>query len=59
MRRSMVRALTRPLVLAAAVAAVKALGAGNVAIAATMAEPERGTAHQPQPVPADVYARAV
>ena len=44
---------------AAAVAAVKALGATNIAIAATMAEPERATSRQPQPVPAEAYARAV
>ena len=44
---------------AAAVAAVKALGGSNIAIAATMAEPERGTARQPRPVPTEVYARAV
>jgi uncharacterized protein involved in exopolysaccharide biosynthesis len=45
--------------MAAAVAAVKALGGSNIAIAATMAEPERGTARQPRPVPTEVYARAV
>jgi polysaccharide biosynthesis transport protein len=45
--------------MAAAVAAVKALGGSNIAIAATMAEPERGTVRQPRPVPAEVYARAV
>jgi uncharacterized protein involved in exopolysaccharide biosynthesis/Mrp family chromosome partitioning ATPase len=44
---------------AAAVAAVKALGGSNIAIAATMAEPGRGPVLQPRPVPADVYARAV
>jgi polysaccharide biosynthesis transport protein len=44
---------------AAAVAASKALGASNIAIAATMAEPERATSRLPQPVPAEVYARAV
>jgi len=41
------------------VAAVKALGAGNIAIAATMVEPERGIVRQSRPVPAEVYARAV
>ncbi|WP_024514178.1 exopolysaccharide transport family protein [Bradyrhizobium sp. Tv2a-2] len=45
--------------MAAAVAAVKALGGSNVAIAATMVEPEHGTLRQPRPVPAEVYARAV
>jgi succinoglycan biosynthesis transport protein ExoP len=45
--------------LAAVVTAVKALGGSNIAIAATMAELERGTARQPRPVPTEVYARAV
>jgi hypothetical protein len=45
--------------MAAAVAAVKARGGSNVAIAATMAEPERANSRQPRPVPAEVYARAV
>ncbi|HLG81529.1 MAG TPA: exopolysaccharide transport family protein [Bradyrhizobium sp.] len=44
---------------AAAVAALKALGGGTIAIAATMVEPERASSRQPQPAPVDVYARAV
>jgi hypothetical protein len=44
---------------AGAVSAVKALGGGNVAVAVTMAEPERATSRQPRPVPVEVYARAV
>jgi hypothetical protein len=45
---------------ASAVAAVKALGASNVAIAATMAEPMvRGTTRQSPAVRADMSARAV
>jgi polysaccharide biosynthesis transport protein len=43
----------------AAVAAVKALGASNVAIAATMAEPVRGTMRPVRPVRAAISARAV
>ncbi len=43
----------------AAVAAVKALGASNVAIAATMAEPVRGTMRPARPVRAAISARAV
>ena len=44
---------------AAAVSTVKALGGCNIAIAATMAEPERATTRQLRPAPAEVYARAV
>jgi len=44
---------------AAAIAAVRAQGAANIAIAATMAEPERSAAREPRPVPAEAYARAV
>jgi Mrp family chromosome partitioning ATPase len=44
---------------AAAVSAVKALGGGNIAIAATMTEPERATLSQPRPAPVEAYARAV
>jgi Mrp family chromosome partitioning ATPase len=44
---------------ASAVAAVKALGASNIAIAATMAEPIRGTMRQSPPIWAEISARAV
>ena len=44
---------------AGAVSAVKALGGSNIAVAVTMAEPERATSRQPRPVPVEVYARAV
>lgn len=44
---------------ASAVAAVKALGASNVAIAATMAEPSRGTLRPARPMRAEISARAV
>jgi hypothetical protein len=44
---------------ASAVAAVKALGASNIAIAETMAEPAHGTMQQSPPVRAEISARAV
>jgi len=44
---------------ASAVAAVKALGASNVAIAATMTEPVRGTMRQSPTIRAEKSARAV
>jgi MinD-like ATPase involved in chromosome partitioning or flagellar assembly len=44
---------------AGAVSAVRALGGSNIAIAVTMAEPERATSRQPRTVPTEVYARAV
>ena len=44
---------------ASAVAAVKALGASNIAIAETMAEPVHGTMQQTRPIPAEISARAV
>jgi len=44
---------------AAAVDAVKALGAGSVAIATTLAEPAPGTLRQGRPIRAEATARAV
>jgi uncharacterized protein involved in exopolysaccharide biosynthesis/Mrp family chromosome partitioning ATPase len=44
---------------AAAVSAVKTLGASNIAIAATMAEPVSGIVRQSRPIRAEISARAV